>query len=110
MNSLSLRKTLLRPSRIELVILVVLVMLSLIIVNNSEATSKATWEVSRGIPFTVVVFDECRGPCTPVGFLSLGTVISFSFVGLLLNILCATLAFFLVLFLAHRHHNFWIGS
>jgi hypothetical protein len=69
MNSLRLGKTLLRPSRIELVILVVLVVLSLIIVNNSEATSKATWEVSRGIPFTVVVFDECRGPCTPVGFL-----------------------------------------
>jgi hypothetical protein len=31
-------------------------------------------------------------------------------VGVVLNISCVGLTFFLVLFLAHRHHNFRIGS
>ncbi len=96
MSYISWGRTLFRPSLYQLIILLVLVSLSTVLPNNERATSKISWEVNRGLPFTVVTIEECRGPCKPIGFIYPGTIRSFSLSGLLMNILCISIMVMLV--------------
>lgn len=64
MENHSFVRMLLRPSANQLVILLILVLLSSTVVTKRFATTKVTWEESRGIPLTVVIIGEIRyRPC-----------------------------------------------
>jgi hypothetical protein len=56
-----------RPNLLKVVSLAVLLMPSLLVVVQREATSLVTWEQRRGMPLAFVTLDEFRGPCAPSG-------------------------------------------
>ena len=53
-----------RPNLIKLIILTVIMALTLLVVSNYKATSKVTWEESRGIPLPFVTLNKYQGPCS----------------------------------------------
>lgn len=98
-------------SLLKFVIIVLLISLSTYLPNQQTATTKITWEVNRGIPFTVLTLDECRGPCTPSVFSYSGVIKSFFVLGLLLNILVICIFVFMVDYL-YTSTNFrtWLNN
>ena len=58
----------LRPTVIKLAILVAIVSITLLVAIEREATSKVTWNESRGAPFPFLTLVEYRGPCPPLNF------------------------------------------
>lgn len=56
----------LRPSLFKVVIWAVAIFLTLLVVVEREATSKVSWDQTRGIPFPFLLLTEYRGPCPPL--------------------------------------------
>lgn len=56
----------LRPSPIRLAVTVILLILSLLLTLNYEATSKVSWVESRGVPLSILTLSGYQGPCPPV--------------------------------------------
>ncbi len=59
--------SLVRPNLLQLAIWVILLALLLSVATQRIATSKVTWEETRGIPLAFATFGEYRGPCGPEG-------------------------------------------
>ena len=57
--------SLVRPNLLQLGIWAVLLALLLSVATQRVATTKVTWEETRGIPLAFVTFWEYRGPCGP---------------------------------------------
>lgn len=79
-----------KPLRYQFILIFILVLLSTLAINDIRATTKVTYDVHRGIPFTVLVMSECT-ICEPVGFIFPGIVREFIPLALLLNILIINL-------------------
>lgn len=58
---------LLRPTFLKLMIVVVLFALTLLIVTERKATSKVTWEETRGTPLAFMTLTQYQGPCGSEG-------------------------------------------
>jgi hypothetical protein len=55
-----------RPGLFKVVVLVVAMSLTLLVIVEREATSKVSWDQTRGAPFPFLVLTEYRGPCPPL--------------------------------------------
>jgi hypothetical protein len=51
------------PTLLNVAMLVILLVLSVLALSEYRATSKVSWEESRGLPFSFLTFTEIRGLC-----------------------------------------------
>jgi hypothetical protein len=56
-----------RPSLFKFASMAILLALSLLVVTQYAATSKVTWEETRGVPLEFITLARYRGPCGPEG-------------------------------------------
>lgn len=56
-----------RPSPFKLASTLILLALSLLVVTQCAATSKVTWEETRGVPLEFITLVKYRGSCGPDG-------------------------------------------
>ena len=77
----------LRPNLVKLIILMIVILSSLSVVTEREATSKVTWSEKRGVPWPFLTLTEYQGPCPPVNFCTKVYIQTFHPFELLLDIL-----------------------
>lgn len=58
----------LRPTWVKLLVLAILISITLLVVIERQATSKVTWNESRGAPLPFLTLAGYQGPCPPLSF------------------------------------------
>ena len=76
-----------RPNLVKFIVLIVALSLALLVIMERDATSKVTWNVSRGVPLPFLTITEYRGPCPPINFCTEVNMQSIHFLQLTLDIL-----------------------
>lgn len=77
----------LRPNPLKLVFVLIGITLTLLLVVERDATSKVTWNESRGAPLPFLTVIEYRGPCPPHSYCTRVDIKAFHPVKLLVDIL-----------------------
>jgi hypothetical protein len=81
------RLSILRPTLLKLIVTFITVLLTLFVVSQRTATSKVSWNESRGAPLPFLNLVEYQGPCPPVSFCTEVQVNSLQLLPLLIDIL-----------------------
>ena len=74
------------PSLKKILILLVLITVATLVKTHVDATSKVSWNVERGIPFTYLDTTLYKGPCPTKPYCETETIEALYFIPLITNI------------------------
>ena len=76
------------PTLLNMAMLIILIVLSVLALSEYRATSKISWEESRGLPFSFLTFTEIRGICNAgIAFWKCRSFENLSLVALIIDVL-----------------------
>ena len=75
----------LRPTFLKILFLTTVASLAMLVAIERVATSKVTWDVNYGLPFSFITLAEYRGPCLPANICTEMHLQSFHLVAFLID-------------------------